>query len=54
MITLKIGNRTHAVDASGDLPLLWILRAILGLIDIKFGGGSRSATCAQRASTAPP
>lgn len=39
MITLKINGRAHAVDAPGDMPLLWVLRDILGLTGTKFGCG---------------
>ncbi len=39
MITLHINRRTVAVDAEPDMPLLWVLRARLGLLGTKFGCG---------------
>jgi isoquinoline 1-oxidoreductase alpha subunit len=39
MPTLKINGRTHTVDAPADMPLLWVLRDILGMTGTKFGCG---------------
>jgi len=39
MIRLTINHREQAVDAPGDMPLLWVLRDILGLTGTKFGCG---------------
>lgn len=39
MITLKINRRIIEVDAEPDMPLLWVLRAQLGLVGTKFGCG---------------
>jgi hypothetical protein len=34
MVTLKINNKSHTVDASPDMPLLWVLRGH-DLVEIK-------------------
>jgi len=39
MITLKINGRDSAIDAPEDMPLLWVLRDIVGLTGTKFGCG---------------
>ncbi|HEY4366777.1 MAG TPA: (2Fe-2S)-binding protein [Steroidobacteraceae bacterium] len=39
MITLKINGQSRSVDAPADMPLLWVLRDILGLTGTKFGCG---------------
>ena len=36
---LTINGQKHAVDAPDDMPLLWVLRDILGLTGTKFGCG---------------
>ncbi|AWB65136.1 (2Fe-2S)-binding protein [Saccharobesus litoralis] len=36
---LKINNETHQVDAPDDMPLLWVLRDLLGKKGTKFGCG---------------
>src|SRR5215510_3316457 len=40
MVTLKINGRTHEVDVSPDMPLLWVLRDVLGMNGTKFGCGA--------------
>ena len=40
MITLKINGKSHTVDASPDMPLLWVLRDLLGMNGTKFGCGA--------------
>src|SRR5262245_17068193 len=40
MITLKINGRSHSVDAEPDMPLLWVLRDLLGMNGTKFGCGA--------------
>ncbi len=37
--TLSINGRSRAVDAPADMPLLWVLRDLLGLTGTKFGCG---------------
>lgn len=39
MITLNINGADHAVDAPADMPLLWVLRDVVGLTGTKFGCG---------------
>jgi isoquinoline 1-oxidoreductase subunit alpha len=39
MITLRINGETRTVDAPDDMPLLWVLRDMLGLTGTKFGCG---------------
>jgi len=37
--TMMINGTTHAVEAPDDMPLLWVLRDLLGLTGTKFGCG---------------
>jgi isoquinoline 1-oxidoreductase alpha subunit len=39
MITLNINGQPRNVDAPADMPLLWVLRDLLGLTGTKFGCG---------------
>ncbi|HEV3432119.1 MAG TPA: (2Fe-2S)-binding protein [Paraburkholderia sp.] len=39
MTTLTINGETHTIDAPPDMPLLWVLRDIIGLTGTKFGCG---------------
>src|SRR3979411_2649964 len=39
MVTLKINGKSHSVDASPEMPLLWVLRDLLGMNGTKFGCG---------------
>lgn len=39
MTTLTINGETHSVDAPPDMPLLWVLRDLVGLTGTKFGCG---------------
>jgi isoquinoline 1-oxidoreductase alpha subunit len=39
MTTLNINGQTHTVDAPPDMPLLWVLRDVVGLTGTKFGCG---------------
>ncbi|HEX4081254.1 MAG TPA: (2Fe-2S)-binding protein [Rhizomicrobium sp.] len=36
---LKINGETRSVDVPADMPLLWVLRDVLGLTGTKFGCG---------------
>jgi isoquinoline 1-oxidoreductase alpha subunit len=40
MITLRINDKSHDVDAQPDMPLLWVLRDMLGMNGTKFGCGA--------------
>lgn len=43
---LDINNKKYAVKADPDMPLLWVLRDILGLTGTKFGcGGGFCGAC---------
>jgi isoquinoline 1-oxidoreductase subunit alpha len=39
MVSLEINGREHAVNAAPDMPLLWVLRDLVGLTGTKFGCG---------------
>ena len=39
MVSLRINNEVKSVDAPPDMPLLWVLRDMLGLTGTKFGCG---------------
>jgi isoquinoline 1-oxidoreductase alpha subunit len=38
-LTLKINDALREVDVDGDIPLLWVLRDVLGMTGTKFGCG---------------
>jgi isoquinoline 1-oxidoreductase subunit alpha len=39
-ITIKVNGTAHSVDAPADMPLLWVLRDLLGMNGTKFGCGA--------------
>ena len=39
MITLEINGSSHSVDVPTDMPLLWVLRDVIGMTGTKFGCG---------------
>lgn len=39
MISLNVNGHTHEVDADPDMPLLWVIRDLLGLTGTKYGCG---------------
>lgn len=39
MLTLQVNEKTHQVEAPSDMPLLWVLRDLLGLTGTKYGCG---------------
>ena len=39
MLTLLVNQQSHQVDADPDMPFLWVLRDLLGLIGTKYGCG---------------
>ena len=39
MTTLSINGESHTIDAPPDMPLLWVLRDLVGLTGTKFGCG---------------
>jgi isoquinoline 1-oxidoreductase alpha subunit len=36
---LNVNGAVHTVDVDGDIPLLWVIRDVLGLTGTKFGCG---------------
>ncbi|HEX3748588.1 MAG TPA: (2Fe-2S)-binding protein [Bryobacteraceae bacterium] len=38
-ITFSVNSKSHTIDAAGDMPLLWVLRDLLGLKGTKYGCG---------------
>lgn len=39
MITLNVNQKTYQVDVNPDMPLLWVIRDIIGLTGTKYGCG---------------
>ena len=39
MVTLRVNGKTQTVDVPPDMPLLWVLRDVIGLTGTKFGCG---------------
>lgn len=39
MISVTINQKTHQLDVNPDMPLLWVLRDVLGLVGTKYGCG---------------
>jgi isoquinoline 1-oxidoreductase alpha subunit len=39
MLSLSVNGESHAVDIPADMPLLWVLRDVIGLMGTKFGCG---------------
>jgi isoquinoline 1-oxidoreductase subunit alpha len=40
VLTLRINGKAHTVDVPPDMPLLWVLRDVVGLTGTKFGCGA--------------
>ena len=40
MITLRVNDKEVSVDVDPDMPLLWVLRDLLGLTGTKYGCGA--------------
>ena len=45
MTSLRINGQIHEVDVPGDMPLLWVLRDVVGLTGTKFGCGVAQCGC---------
>jgi isoquinoline 1-oxidoreductase alpha subunit len=39
MITLNVNNETYQVDVDPNMPLLWVIRDVIGLTGTKYGCG---------------
>ena len=39
MFELNVNGQTHQVDVPADMPVLWVLRDVLGMTGTKFGCG---------------
>src|SRR6202035_4583260 len=39
MVSLQINGKAHTADVPSDMPLLWVLRDVIGLTWTKFGCG---------------
>ena len=54
MVSLKINGEVRDADAPPDMPLLWVLRDILGLTGTKFGCGiAQCGACTVHLDGAP-
>ena len=45
MISLEVNGKKYEVDASPDMPLLWVIRENVGLTGTKFGCGLGQCGC---------
>lgn len=39
MISITVNNKTHQIDVDPNMPLLWVIRDIIGLSGTKYGCG---------------
>src|SRR5580698_4735157 len=45
MLALNVNGNTHQVDVPDDMPLLWVIRDVIGLTGTKFGCGAGLCGC---------
>jgi isoquinoline 1-oxidoreductase subunit alpha len=46
MISLTVNGQRHEVDVAAEMPLLWVIRDVVGLTGTKFGCGlSQCGAC---------
>ena len=45
MLKLEINGTTHEIDVPGEMPLLWVIRDVVGLTGTKFGCGAGLCGC---------
>src|SRR5258708_4120881 len=46
MISLTVNGKSYSVDVAADMPLLWVIRDVIGLTGTKFGCGlSQCGAC---------
>ncbi len=51
---LRVNGQVHEVDVPDDMPLLWVLRDVLGLTGTKFGCGmAQCGACTVHVGDAP-
>jgi isoquinoline 1-oxidoreductase alpha subunit len=54
VVTLRINGELRTLDVPGDMPLLWVLRDLLGLTGTKFGCGiAQCGACTVHVGGAP-
>lgn len=54
MIELEVNGERHSLDVDEQMPLLWVLRDVLGLIGTKFGCGiAQCGACTVHLNGAP-
>jgi isoquinoline 1-oxidoreductase alpha subunit len=54
MFELTVNGQSHQVDVAADMPVLWVLRDILGLTGTKFGCGiAQCGACTVHADGEP-